>query len=68
VSVVKTLKDLCELAVLDQTVEDLGHVADAGIADDEPVRAPEVAACKAFPTRPCFVGRWVMCGVSVIDN
>ncbi|MEU6602927.1 hypothetical protein [Streptomyces flaveolus] len=38
-SVVEALKDLRELAVLDQTGEDLGHVADAGIADDKPVRA-----------------------------
>src|SRR4051794_4957279 len=48
-SVVEELKDLGELAGIDQTGEDPAHFADAGVTDDEPIRAPEVAACEGFP-------------------
>lgn len=48
-SVAASPKDLSQLAGYDQTGEHPGHAANAGIADDEPVRAPETAAPQGLP-------------------
>lgn len=37
-SVIKAVKDLRELVVLDQADQDLSHAADAGVVDYESVR------------------------------
>lgn len=50
-SFVDALKDVREVAGLDQADEDLGHLADAGVADDEAIRAREVGAAEGLPGR-----------------